>query len=50
MCEVNMGEYDDAANGYEFISLFHPDPDIRLNASWDYAEVEALIGEERWWK
>ncbi len=44
MCEVNMGEYDDAANGYEFISLFHPDPDIRLNASWDYAEVEALIG------
>ena len=47
MCDVNMGEYDDAANGYEFISLFHPDPDIRLNASWDYAEVEAMMGGGR---
>ena len=44
MCDANMLNYDDAANGYEFISLFHPDPDIRLNASWDYAEIEALMG------
>ncbi|MBS1552985.1 MAG: T9SS type A sorting domain-containing protein [Bacteroidetes bacterium] len=44
MCEANMLEYDNAANGYEFIALFHPDPDVRLNASWDYAEIEALMG------
>ena len=45
MCEANMLEYDNAANGYEFIALFHPDPDVRLNASWDYAEIEALMVE-----
>ncbi len=44
MCESNMLEYENAANGYEFIALFHPDPDVRLNASWDYAEIEALMG------
>ena len=44
MCLANMEEYDDAMNGYEFLALFHPDPDIRLAASWNYAEIEALIG------
>jgi hypothetical protein len=43
MCEANMLNYDNAANAYEFIALYHPDPEIRLNASWDYAEMEALI-------
>lgn len=44
MCLANMEEYNDAMNGYEFLALFHPDPDIRLAASWNYAEIEALIG------
>jgi hypothetical protein len=39
-----MEDYDDAMNGYEFLALFHPDPDIRLSASWDYEEIEALLG------
>jgi|GEM_PF-1520343 len=45
MCDVNMQNFNDAATGYEFISLFHPDPDVRLNASWDYAEITSLFGE-----
>ena len=43
MCLANMSEYDEAMDGYEFISLFHPDPTIRLLASWDFAEIELLI-------
>ena len=43
MCLANMTEYDDAMNGYEFVSLFHPDPEIRLLASWNYAEIEAIM-------
>ena len=43
MCEANMENYDAASNNYEFIALYHPDPDARLNASWNYAEVQALI-------
>jgi hypothetical protein len=43
MCLSNMSEYNEAMEGYEFISLFHPDPTIRLLASWDFAEIELLI-------
>ncbi len=43
MCEAKLENYDAASNNYEFIALYHPDPDIRLIASWNYAEVEALL-------
>ena len=43
MCETKLENYDAAANNYEFIALYHPDPDIRLIASWNYAEIEALL-------
>jgi len=32
-----------AAGGYEFMAFNHPDPNIRLTASWNYAEIEELI-------
>ena len=44
MCNLELDNYDDAMNWYEFIALFYPDPDTRLTASWNYAEIEALIG------
>ena len=44
MCNFELDNYDNAMNWYEFIALFYPDPDIRLSASWNYAEIEALIG------
>ncbi|MBX7041439.1 MAG: T9SS type A sorting domain-containing protein [Ignavibacteria bacterium] len=44
MCNFELDNYDDAMNWYEFIALFYPDPDVRLSASWNYAEIEALIG------
>ncbi|MEO8211097.1 MAG: T9SS type A sorting domain-containing protein, partial [bacterium] len=44
MCDANMEEYDNALNTYEFLALFHPDPDVRLMASWNYAEIEELLG------
>jgi hypothetical protein len=44
MCNFELDNYDDAMNWYEFIALFYPDPDTRLTASWNYAEIEALIG------
>jgi hypothetical protein len=44
MCNFELDNYDDAMNWYEFIALFYPDPDVRLTASWNYAEIEALIG------
>lgn len=43
MCMDNMKEYNEAMAGYEFISLYHPESYIRLMASWDYAEIEALL-------
>ncbi|HPS65783.1 MAG TPA: hypothetical protein PK447_09430, partial [Ignavibacteria bacterium] len=43
MCKVNILDYNDAMSSYEFISLYHPDAYIRLLASWDYAEVQALL-------
>jgi hypothetical protein len=32
-----------AAGGYEFLAFNHPDPDIRLTASWNYNEIQELI-------
>jgi hypothetical protein len=43
MCKVNILDYNEAMSSYEFISLYHPDAYIRLLASWDYAEVQALL-------
>ena len=42
-CYANITAYNSALSGYEFISLFHPNPEIRILASWDFAEVQALI-------
>jgi tetratricopeptide (TPR) repeat protein len=43
MCETQMGDYEEAMEGYEFIALYHPDPYIRLLASWDYSELEEIL-------
>lgn len=43
MCSVNILDYNEAMSSFEFISLYHPDAYIRLLASWDYAEVQALL-------
>lgn len=45
MCEAMMENYYDALTGYEFISLYHPDPETRLLASMDYSDIEDLLGE-----
>ncbi len=45
MCEVNMDNYNDALTGFEFIAMFHPDAEMRLLASWDYDEVQDLMGQ-----
>lgn len=45
MCEVNMENYNDALTGFEFIAMFHPDATMRLLASWDYDEVQDLMGQ-----
>jgi len=42
-CYAKMTEYNTALDGYEFISLFHPNPEVRLLASWDYEEIEAIL-------
>jgi hypothetical protein len=44
-CNVNMENFNEALNGYEFISLYHPDLYTRLMASWDFSEVEDLMGQ-----
>lgn len=44
MCESSIGNYNDALTGYEFLSMYHPDPEIRFLASADYAEITDLIG------
>ena len=36
-------DLNSASTGYEFLAFNHPDPDIRLAASWNYAEIEDLI-------
>jgi len=43
-CETNISSYTNALEGYEFISLYHPDATMRLYASWDYNEIQSLIG------
>jgi len=43
MCESKLQNYNDAMNGYEFIALFHPDPNTRLIASWNYEAVQAIL-------
>lgn len=43
MCLASINNYNDAMAGYEFIALYHPDAYTRLLASWDYAEVQALL-------
>ncbi|HRE42332.1 MAG TPA: hypothetical protein PLG90_13480, partial [Ignavibacteria bacterium] len=45
MCEANLGKYNEAMDGYEFLINFHPDPIIRINASWDYEDIAELLGE-----
>ncbi len=43
MCETKIDNYNEALTGYEFISLYHPDPEARLQASMDYGEIQALL-------
>jgi hypothetical protein len=43
MCETMLENYNEAMTGYEFISLYHPDPEQRLLASMDYGEIQTLI-------
>lgn len=43
MCETKIQNYNEALTGYEFISLYHPDPEARLQASMDYGEIQAFL-------
>lgn len=43
MCETDLKNFNDAMDGYEFLAEYHPDPVIRLNASWDYEALEDLL-------
>ncbi|RPI14526.1 MAG: hypothetical protein EHM58_16305 [Ignavibacteriae bacterium] len=43
MCESRIQNYNDALTGYEFISLYHPDPEQRLLASMDYGYIQELL-------
>ncbi|HEX2787571.1 MAG TPA: T9SS type A sorting domain-containing protein [Ignavibacteria bacterium] len=43
-CEAQLGDYNKAMDGYEFLVEYHPDPVIRLNASWDYEDLAELLG------
>lgn len=45
MCESKMQNYNDAMDGYEFLAEYHPDPIVRINASWDYEDLAELLGE-----
>ncbi|MGB4898635.1 MAG: hypothetical protein WBP57_09430, partial [Ignavibacteria bacterium] len=45
MCEVNMRKYNDALAGYEFIAMYHPDPEARFLASADHQEILEMLGE-----
>src|SRR5690606_20465317 len=46
MCEGNMQDFDSQVTGYEFLCLYHPDPESRLMASADLAIVEDLLEGE----
>ena len=43
MCEANMDNLEIALDGYEFLALFHPDPEARILASWDWDAVLDLL-------
>jgi len=43
-CSAQIQDYNAACDGFEFLALYHPNPEVRLLASWDYAEVQALLG------
>ncbi len=45
MCEANMMNTQLAVDDFQFLSLYHPQPEVRLLASWDYTELEALNGQ-----
>lgn len=42
-CDAAIYKYQDAMDGFTFVALYNPDPEVRLAASWDAAEVEALM-------
>lgn len=44
MCLVKIQNYSEAIAGYENIMNNHPDPIIRLNASWDRSAVVFMMG------
>jgi hypothetical protein len=44
MCEVRMKNYEECLTGYEFIALYHPNAEQRMLASWDYEDIQAMIG------
>jgi tetratricopeptide (TPR) repeat protein len=43
MCEAKIENYNEAMTGYEFISLYHPDPEQRILASMDYGYIQELL-------
>jgi len=43
MCETRMRNLEIELTGYEFISLYHPNAEQRMLASWDYEEIEEMI-------
>jgi hypothetical protein len=45
ICDANINKYQDAMDGYSFIALYNPDPDARVQASWDAATIEALMNQ-----
>lgn len=42
MCEQKLENYNNALSGYEFISLYHPDAYRRIQASWEYDNIETF--------
>jgi hypothetical protein len=45
MCLVKVKSYTEAIAGYENIMNNHPDPIVRLNASWDRSAVVFMMGQ-----
>lgn len=45
MCLVKIKNYSEAIAGYENIMNNHPDPIVRLNASWDRSAVVFMMGQ-----
>lgn len=45
MCLVKIKSYSEAVAGYENIMNNHPDPIVRLNASWDRSAVVFMMGQ-----